>query len=227
MRHELKIGEWVITSDNSAAIGEKPQDAVAAPDRVTAKFAARVALLEQWAAGSEPEVILLHNFSGEAQWNRYVEGIKEQFEEIGIEMPQLAGSSETNMPTLQSGVAVTMLGRQKRELPAEGLQWFIHGKPLVGPDVLDKREQIADVRKIYDALNTGIIERVWPVGSKGIASEAERLLRRKLDLSKEVDSKLSGGPASCVLIGVWPEQSEAMKQHFGTYIYSLETETPR
>nr|WP_316046884.1 hypothetical protein [Planococcus glaciei] len=86
---------------------------MAAPDRITAKFAARVALLEQWAAGSEPEVILLHNFSGEAQWNRYVEGIKEQFEEIGIEMPQLAGSSETNMPTLQSGIAVTMLGRQK------------------------------------------------------------------------------------------------------------------
>ncbi|KOF09528.1 alpha-ribazole-5-phosphate synthase CblS for cobalamin biosynthesis [Planococcus glaciei] len=227
MRHELKIGEWVITSDNSAAIGEKPQDAVAAPDRVTAKFAARVALLEQWAAGSEPEVILLHNFSGEAQWNRYVEGIKEQFEEIGIEMPQLAGSSETNMPTLQSGVAVTMLGRQKRELPAEGLQWFIYGKPLVGPDVLDKSEQIADVRKIYDALNKGIIERVWPVGSKGIASETERLLRRKLDLLEEVDSEVSGGPASCVLIGVRPEQSEAVKQHFGTYVYSLETETPR
>lgn len=227
MRHELQIGEWVITSDNSAAIGEKPQDAVTAPDRLTAKFAARVALLEQWAAGSEPEVILLHNFSGKAQWNRYVEGITEQFKEIGLETPQLAGSSETNMPTLQSGVAVTMLGRQKRELPAEGLQWFIYGKPLVGPDVLDKREQIADVKKIYDALNKGIIEQIWPVGSKGIASEAERLLGRKLTLSAEVDLEVSGGPASCVLIGVRLEQIESMKQHFGTYIFSLETETPR
>ncbi|MCP2033709.1 hypothetical protein L1279_000692 [Planomicrobium sp. HSC-17F08] len=227
MRHELKLGEWVITSDNSAAIGEKPQDAVAAPDKLTAKFAARVALLEQWAAGSEPEVVLLHNFSGEAQWSRYVEGIKEQFEEIGIEPPQLAGSSETNMPTLQSGIAVTLLGRQKRELQREGLQWFIYGKPLVGPDVLKKPEQLADLGKIHDALNKGIIERVWPVGSKGIANEAERLFGRKLTLSADVDLEVSGGPASCVLMGVQQKQVESIKHHFGTYVYLLKAETPR
>nr|WP_316046883.1 hypothetical protein [Planococcus glaciei] len=47
--------------------------------------------------------------------------------------------------------------------------------------MLDKSEQIAEVRKIYDALNKGIIERVWPVGSKGIASESSRLFWTETD----------------------------------------------
>jgi len=227
MRHELQLGEWVITSDNSAAIGEKSLDAVAASDKLTAKFAARVALFEQWAAGSEPEAILLHNFSGEAHWNRYTEGINDLFSEIGIAAPQIAGSSETNMETLQSGIAVTMLGRQTRKTNFENLQWFIYGKPLVGKDVLDKCEQIADAKKIYEALKDRIIDRIWPVGSKGIRNEAERLFGRELSLSADVDLEVSGGPASCVLVGVRPEQTESMKQHFAQYVFPLVTGAPQ
>ncbi|UZM97288.1 hypothetical protein OL548_18990 [Lysinibacillus sp. MHQ-1] len=32
------------------------------------------------------------------------------FEETGLPCPVIAGSSESNMPTLQSGLAITMLG---------------------------------------------------------------------------------------------------------------------
>jgi hypothetical protein len=227
MRHELQVGEWVITSDNSAAIGEKPQDVVKVPDGLTAKFAARVALFEQWSAGSEPEAILLHNFSGKTQWGRYLDGIMELFAEIGIKTPQLAGSSETNMETLQSGIAVTMIGIQTKKINTEGLQWFIYGKPLVGRDVLEKKAQMADAKKIYEALNAGLIDRIWPVGSSGIASEAERLFGRRLPLAAEVDLEASAGPASCVLVGVRPEQAELMKRHFGPYIFPLVEEAPR
>ncbi|WKA57905.1 alpha-ribazole-5-phosphate synthase [Planococcus shenhongbingii] len=227
MRHELQMGEWVITSDNSAAIGEKPHDVVAASDKITAKFAARVALLEQWAAGSDPEAILLHNFSGETQWNRYAEGIHELFAEIGIEAPKIAGSSETNMETLQSGLAVTMLGRRREEINSESLQWFIYGMPLVGKEVLEKREQIADMKKIYEALRERLAAQIWPVGSKGIAKEAEHLFGRKISMAAEVDLEVSGGPASCVLIGVRPEQIESLKLHFGQYVFPLEMEAPR
>lgn len=222
MRHELQLGDWIVTSDNSAAIGEKPADAVFAPDGVTAKYAARVALLEQWAAGSEPEAILLHNFSGEAQWHRYMEGITELFAELGRPLPQYAGSSETNMATLQSGVAVTLLGKRKRklELP-DVLEWFVYGKPLVGKAVLEQSEDIADLKKIADAISSGLIQSVWPVGSKGIAREAELLFGREAVVFAEVDTNVSAGPASCVLIGISIVEKEVLERHFGGILFPL------
>lgn len=222
MRHELELGNWIVTSDNSAAIGEKPADNVFAPDAVTAKFAARVALLEQWAAGSEPQALLLHNFSGEAEWEHYMQGIEELFAEIGRPMPQCAGSSESNMATLQSGIAVTMFGKRKGKLnQPSGLSWYIYGQPLVGKDVLEQSEQVADLKKIADALSDGLIQRVWPVGSKGIAKEAELLFGQKVDVSEIVDTAASAGPASCVLIGVSSKERKPLEKHFGSCLFPL------
>ena len=222
MRHELELGDWIVTSDNSAAIGEKPADIVFASDTVTAKFAARVALLEQWAAGSEPAALLIHNFSGEAQWERYMQGIEELFAELGRPMPQCAGSSESNMATLQSGIAVTMLGKRTGKLiqPSE-LSWYVYGQPLVGKDVLEQSERVADLKKIADALTNGLIRRVWPVGSKGIAQEAELLFGQKVDVSEIVDTAASAGPASCVLIGVFSKERKPLEIHFGSCLYPL------
>ena len=70
---------------------------VAVPDHVTAYFAARVALLEQWATHAEPITILIHNFSGSASWGNYVAGVTDLFQEAGLEVPAISGSSETNM----------------------------------------------------------------------------------------------------------------------------------
>lgn len=225
MRHELALGDWVVTSDNSAAIGEKPADAVFAPDAVTAKFAARVALLEQWAAGSEPEAILLHNFSGEAQWARYMEGIAELFKELGRPLPQQAGSSETNMATLQSGIAITMMGKRKRRVEsAEGLAWYAYGKPLVGNAVLEQKDQVADLGKIAAALDSGLVRRVWPVGSKGIERETALLFGREAVVFADVDTKVSAGPASCVLIGVSSVEKETLERHFGNILFPLRIE---
>src|SRR5690606_40859112 len=108
-----------------------------------------------------------------------------------------------------------------------GLAWVICWKAVVGSDVVKEPEPPADRGKIHDALEKGIIERVWPVGSKGIANEAERLFGRKLTLSADVDLEVSGGPASCVLMGVQQKQVESIKHHFGTYVYLLKAETPR
>ncbi|RNF40045.1 alpha-ribazole-5-phosphate synthase [Planococcus salinus] len=221
MRHELLAEDWVITSDNSAGIGEKPLDAVSASDRNTAKFAARVALLEQWAAGSEPEAVLLHNFSGHAQWQRYVEGIEELFKETDMTSLPIAGSSETNMETLQSGVAVTMFGKRIRELTATDLTWFVYGAPLVGSDVLKNSEQVADTKKIRQALMSGLIDRIWPVGSKGIKREMELLSGKPLTVSAAVDVTASGGPATCVMIGVGKGKIKQLTPHFGIHIYPL------
>ena len=222
MRHEILIDGFVITSDNSAGIGGKEQDVVKAPDTITAKFAARVALLEQWAAGSEPQAILLHNFSGAAQWDAYIEGIKELFNEAETAFPQISGSTETNMQTMQSGIAVTMIGKQQRPLlPAESLCWFVCGIPLVGEEVLTKWDQAADLALIGKSLGSGVVERIWPVGSKGIAREAELLMGRQLEITTDSDQHSSGGPATCILIGVLPSNYDEAQQYFGENLFPL------
>jgi len=225
MRHELLIDGFVITSDNSAAIGEKLQDAVYAPDAVAAKFAARVALLEQWAAGSEPQALLLHNFSGADQWDSYMDGIIELFTEAQTELPQISGSTETNMPTLQSGIAVTMIGKQqRRQAPAESLRWFVYGLPLVGEEVLAKADQIADLRLIKKAIESAAIERIWPVGSKGITHEVGLLMGRHTKVFTTPDIDCSAGPATCVLVGVLPPNSGRVQDFFGENLFQLEFE---
>ena len=223
MRHEISIDGFVITSDNSAAIGEKQQDVVQAPDSITAKFAARVALLEQWASGSEPQAVLLHNFSGAAHWDAYAAGIADLFAEAETRLPPISGSTETNMATLQSGIAVTIIGKQSRKQEAaESLNWFVYGIPMVGEDVLTKADQIADLAAIKKALESELIERVWPVGSKGIAHEAELLMGNAVGFSADLDVGSSAGPATCVLVGVLPAKREHLKDYFGEHLFSIE-----
>ncbi|WP_186725509.1 alpha-ribazole-5-phosphate synthase [Planomicrobium sp. CPCC 101110] len=221
MRHELMLGEWVITSDNSGGIGEKPMDFVQAPDRLTAKFAARVALLEQWAAGSEPEAVLLHNFSGEEQWLRYIAGVEDVFAEARIENVQISGSSETNIATLQSAIAVTMLGRRKQEGRTGPLEWYVYGVPLVGEAVLLKAEQLADLKKLSEARASGLIESLWPIGSKGIGHEARRLFGEDINSVPGLDIKKSAGPSTCVLIGFRKEMAGQLSGHFGKHLYPI------
>ena len=221
MRHELQVDGWVITSDNSAGIGEKAMDAVAAPDQLTAKFAARVALLEQWAAGSEPEAVLVHNFSGHKQWEAYMAGIKEVFLEAGMELPQIGGSSETNMETVQSGIAVTMMGRQNRSFDSEELLWFVYGRPLVGKAVLEQKEHVADLKKIREGFKSGLVERIWPVGSKGIEAEAKRLFGDEVAVSAAVDLQTSAGPSCCVLLGMKKERVKEAERFFGELLEHL------
>ncbi|MBT2570879.1 alpha-ribazole-5-phosphate synthase [Planococcus sp. ISL-110] len=222
MRHEIVLDGFVITSDNSAAIGEKPQDAVYASDVVTAKFAARVALLEQWAAGSEPQAVLLHNFSGADQWAAYMAGLTELFAEAGSVLPPISGSTETNMPTLQSGIAVTMIGKKNRNLaPAESLRWFVYGVPLIGEKVLARADQTADLGLIQKAFGSALVERIWPVGSKGIAQEVALLMGRPVKVSAAIDMNSSGGPATCVLVGVQPKNAERAQRYFGENLFLM------
>ena len=83
------------------------------PDEVVAYFAGRVALMEQWAAGAHPVSIVLHNFSGNKSWDKYIAGMEKLFGEIDQPCPEITGSTESNMETLQSAMAVTMIGEQR------------------------------------------------------------------------------------------------------------------
>lgn len=216
MRNAMQLSNgFIVTTDNSGAIGEKERDVVQVPDDVTSYYSARVTLLEQWAAGAEPEAIVMHNFSSEASWERYVKGITWLFDELSLPVPPIKGSSETNMPTLQSGVAITMIGAPVRPVvDANTLQWFTYGKPLVGHELLEYPKYIANLLLVKKAIDTNLIGRIWPVGSKGILSEIKRLLG-DVAFSSSLEVRKTAGPATVILLGIPEEQVESAEQHFG------------
>ena len=226
MRNAIEIGnDFIVTTDNSGGIGEKAGDIVDVPDRVTAYFAARVALFEQLSANAEPVTVLIHNFSGSSSWENYVQGVEDLFREAGLDVPAISGSTETNIELLQSAVAVTMIGKKKEVRPVADLTWFTYGTPLVGDEVMTHADEVASVRKIYEAIETGIVHRIWPVGSRGIAEEVrnmtqnnDAIVETKLDVTK------SAGPSTVVLLAIPVAKIAEAKNLFGAHLDELHIE---
>lgn len=209
MRNARQIGNLVITSDNSGAIGEKELDVVRVPDDVTSYYSTRVTLLEQLANQAIPKEIILLNFTSEEAWDKYVTGITRVFDEVQMTVPAISGSTETNMPTLQSGFGITMLGEKQRPFPnLSELHWFTYGLPLVGEQLLQNVHQIANLQIIVEALKNQHITQVIPLGSKGLQKELEQLdLFNVVDLKNvPYDITASAGPSTMVLIGLTTEQ---------------------
>jgi hypothetical protein len=227
MRNAIDIGNgFIVTTDNSGGIGEKPQDIVAVPNRLTAYFAARVALLEQWASYAEPVTILIHNFSGSESWGNYVTGVTDLFHEVGLEVPAISGSSETNMDLVQSAMAVTMIGKKAEAPTNEKFSWFIYGTPLVGNEVRERAEDIASVALIYEAMKSGIVHQIWPVGSSGILEEVRLLTGNKQARVETVlDTAKSAGPATVVILAIPETKTTEAQAIFGALLNKLQMYT--
>ncbi|MEK5231858.1 hypothetical protein MHB42_08780 [Lysinibacillus sp. FSL K6-0232] len=215
MRNAIQVGSLIATMDNAAAIGQKPQDIVAASDTLTAYMTARVTFLEQLAAQALPTHILLANFSGDAAWSRYLAGIQQVFEEAGLACPTIAGSTESNMPTSQSGLAITMLGepQQRAAFQRERLSWYTYGLPLVGAEVLAQPEDVAQLQPIFQAWQSEIVQQVWPVGSKGLQGEYSRLFGQMV-VDSPLDATKSAGPCTVLLLGIDPAKEQQAQKFF-------------
>ena len=223
MRNAIDIGNgFIVTTDNSGGIGEKLQDIVSVPDRVTAYFAARVALLEQWTTHAEPVSILIHNFSGGSSWGNYVSGVTDLFHEAGLEVPPINGSSETNMDLVQSAMAVTIIGKKTEVQAQENRAWFTYGAPLVGDEVRNHVDEIASVALIHEAMKKGIVQQIWPVGSSGILQEV-RLLTGIKEASVEtmLDPIKSAGPSTVVLLAIPEMKIKEAEALFGVHLNKL------
>lgn len=212
MRNAVIIDQqYVVTVDNSGCIGEKEQDVVKVSNELTAYYSARVGLFEQWCAGSHPTHLFLSNFTGDDAWKDYEKGISKAFEEIGEKMPPISGSTESNFQSLQSGISLMMVGKIMRDLSAELCEWFIVGKPLVGEEVIKQQDNVVKLSEIYLLYKLGILERVWPVGSKGIGAELERLFNG-FQVECSLPLEKSAGPSTCVIVAVKKENIEQLKE---------------
>lgn len=228
MRNAIEIGNnFILTTDNSGGIGEKQHDEITVSDRVTAYYAARVALLEQWVANTEPITVIIHNFSGSASWENYVQGVKDLFQETGLPIPTISGSSETNFQLLQSAVAITIIGKQQEKPNTPDIKWFTYGTPLVGNEVTEHQSQIASMQKIHKAIKTGIIHQLWPVGSEGITQEIHNMTKNNQTIVESVlDTNKSAGPATVVLLAIPVTKITQAKTIFGTHLNELTITEP-
>lgn len=226
MRNAIEIGnDFIVTTDNSGGIGEKVGDIVAVSDRVTAYFATRVALLEQWSANAEPVTVLIHNFSGSSSWENYVQGVGDLFQEAGLDIPAISGSTETNIELVQSAVAVTIIGKKKESDHDDDLKWFTYGTPLVGDEVIARADEVASMRQIHEATKSGIVHRIWPVGSRGIAEEIRNMTGNKeVIIESMLDIKKSAGPSTVVFLAVPVAKIAEAEKLFGTHLRELHIE---
>lgn len=225
MRNARIIDHLVITSDNSGAIGQKPQDVVTVPDEVASYFSTRVALLEQLACFAIPIEIVLLNFTGQDAWQRYVMGIEHVFKEVELPIPVISGSTETNMPTLQSGFGITMIGKQQQApINLQGLYWYSYGRPLVGNELLANKEQVANLSEIVQVLKNKEVQQVIPVGSKGVRHELQQLgIVNESVLNKlPYDASASAGPSTIVLLAVTEQQKSIVEKQFAPLLCALQ-----
>lgn len=213
MRNAIKIDDnTVVTVDNSGCIGEKEFDVVQASNSLTAYYTARVAILEQWCAGAKPTHIFLSNFTSEAAWKDYVEGIQQVFDEIGESLPPIKGSTESNFAALQSALSIMMIGKVEFTVNRDAdYMWFVVGKPLVGQEVVEQGQHVAKLKELYQLLKLGIAKQLWPVGSKGIAAECDRIFEGRryycpLPLEK------TSGPSTSVIVAIEKEQMPTFKE---------------
>lgn len=213
MRNALKIdNNTVVTIDNAGCIGEKEFDIVYASNRLTAYYTARVAMLEQWCAGAHPTHIFLSNFTSDAAWNDYEKGIQQVFDEIGENVPPIKGSTESNFESMQSALSIMMIGKVEFEVNRNHLyNWFVVGKPLVGQEVVEQAHHVAKLHELYKLLKLGIAKQVWPVGSKGIAAECNRIFEGK-QYSCKLPLMKTSGPSTSVIVAVDKEQIDLFKE---------------
>ena len=219
MRNAIEINNCIITIDNSGCIGSKELDAVQVPDDITAYFTARTAILEQLCAGAVPMQLLMANFSGDTVWASYEQGFKRAFDEMKLTMPPLMGSSESNFQALQSAVSLTIIGKKQFQRSTEGCTYFVVGEPLVGGDVIANPEKIAKLHELYEGLTEGIIEAIWPTGSKGIAKEIERFVGK--GHTCDINLHTSAGPSCSVLVAVKSHQIKTFKQNISVPIHEI------
>ncbi|MEH7382840.1 ATP-binding protein [Bacillus sp. JJ1533] len=205
----------VVTSDNSGAIGTKEQDTVKVPYKTVSYYSFRVAVMECMVSGAYPISVIIQNFCGKEAWDELVSGIQMGLSELHMENVPITGSTETNFSLTQSALGITVIGKKSssNSVKQKNLQHqnvALIGLPLIGDQVVYESEEIAplslfkDISEIKDLL-------IWPVGSKGVLHELERIFpeldRDKIMSSSNIDFLKSGGPSTSFII-VYPSQLE-------------------
>jgi len=200
---------YIVTAcDSCGAIGEKSGDVFKLSPRYAAKFTLRVVLTELMCCGAKPLLISngvaceMHPTGEET-----ILGIHDELNNAGIKDISLIGSTEENFVTSMTALAISATGIAiKSELKFDeafpGDKIILFGTPRVGAEVdLESKGFYEEIRRL---LRVAGVREIVPVGSKGIAYEAQTLAGLNKMAYKpyktNIDQKKSAGPATCLLV---------------------------
>ncbi|MFT8314569.1 MAG: alpha-ribazole-5-phosphate synthase [Clostridium sp.] len=204
----------VIACDSCGGIGVKEGDTLKVPTIYVARFTVRVAIMEVICSGAE--IITITNAVCNEMKDTGIEvikGIKEELRLAGIDDIALTGSTEENFKTISTGIGITAIGMVSKDklkvnsVKEEAIIVSI-GIPKVGDEIdLVKDAEIVDYVTLYKLQQSEYVYEIVPVGSKGIAYEAEMLAKNngfkvKFNTGLLVDIHKSGGPSTCVIAAV-------------------------
>jgi selenophosphate synthetase-related protein len=207
----------VIACDSNGSVGDKPHDHVAWPPHDTGFVAAKVPLMEVIAVGAEP-LILVNNLCVEMNptGREILNGIEHACSVL-TRPPIITGSDETNMPTVQTGVGVTVIAVSRPEALRVGRSRagdvvYAIGTPLgpvngVGAAYEETADNVCSLSTVLTLVKMEAVREVLPVGSKGLAYEFGQLaqvagLTPGWIKDPGIDMQRSGGACAVVLASV-------------------------
>jgi len=214
----------IVACDSIGSIGPKSGDTYPATPETVAHFAARVPLLEVLCAGGVPQLIVdTLNVEMDPTGSAMIEEIRRVATGLGLGADRVTGSTEDNVTSRATGIGVTVIGSAnsgdlRPGTSRSGDAVVCLGVPTSAPqDVIT----IGDARMLSIVDLVAVVARkdirdALPVGSKGVAYEANQLAESAgllfmpaadvaLDLAK------TGGPASCVLVTMAETDIESLR----------------
>jgi len=213
----------VVACDSCAGIGDRAGDRVIVSPYVVGRFTCRVPLLELLAVGAQPFLVVATlGVEPYPTGQALLEGVREEASLAGVPPANLLISTEKNIPTGQTAVGVTILGR----ITGAGLRCgrarpgdlvLAVGVPKVGNEVGLDDPEIADIPTLLLATEFPAVGDLIPVGSEGIAREARKLARRAglhfAPGGHGVNMDKSAGPSTCFLATVPPAHLDEFYRH--------------
>ncbi|WP_344050674.1 AIR synthase related protein [Microbacterium lacus] len=221
---DLGSRSLVIACDSNASIGDLPADHLKQDPRITGYSVAKVPLMEVLAVGATP-FLIVDNLCCDLLVTgvRILQGIKDIVDEAGLEV-MITGSDESNMPTRQTGVGITVMGvldtaalRVGTARPGDELWVVGRRRSGIGVDAYAERDgSTASAVHVAAATRLPGVHEVLPVGSHGIRFEALELARTAnagVQLRDDVDTDLgaSAGASTCFLVACDPERADGLR----------------
>jgi len=224
---------FTIACDSCGGIGMSDLDIVKVEESIVGYLTSRVCLFETLAFRAKP-TLLINTLCVEmdGRGNRILTGIKRAIKEYNevqffneVLDINITGSTEENIPTLQTALGITVMGEIynpfERPLVNKGDVVILIGYPKVGQEVLiDMNENLNEIVNIQTLKQLTVLPNVkdiLPVGSQGVKYELKQLSQthNKDILIYETDSTLlekSAGPATCVMAVVDRNHIQKVKE---------------
>lgn len=220
----------VIACDTCSAIGMKEGDVVKANEELVGYLTAGVVLIELLAFRAKP-IMMVNNFCVEMKptGEKIISGIKKSIADCGLEKEIVfTGSTEENMPTSQTSIGLTGIGRVDlktwiKPKTYKGDALFLIGRPKVGLEIVNSSDPFI-IKMINNISNISGVNEILPVGSKGIDFEIGQLCKsNNLDFNYRenlaIDVNKSAGPVTCILVSGQEEIliNSFIEQHIEDY----------